>query len=222
MKQFKEYSLFIDYDSGPEEAKVYHMLTMICATKIGKLLLDSLKAGCWIQTLDDKHRAKCNCAGLTLPSTPDRGKGHDKNSNLFLEVTDQPMLQTDTGLMYQYYSDDDRLFHELVHVYRMGCLGFYGMNYDTMTNYLNPEEFLAVHMQNVYLASRGNPRFYIDFKTMQAVSKEDAYTSFTADPEALKFFQYFVSKDTFDTQVAAFKDPALSFNPWRDYGSGKP
>jgi hypothetical protein len=215
MKQFRQYSLFIDYSSGPEEAKIFHMLTMICATTVGKLLLDALESQSWIIP-GQKELARCHCAGLTLPMTPGR-QGHEKNSNVFFEVTDQPMLTTPFGIPYQYYSDDDRLFHELVHAYRMGRIGYSNMDYSTtMTNYLNVEEFLAVHMQNVYLSDRGNPRFYLNTSTMKAVSKGDAYASFVKDKEALRMFRYFVQKDPLVAKVAALKEPVTSFNPWRD------
>jgi hypothetical protein len=219
MKQFREYSLFIDYSSGPEEGKIYHALSMILATPVGKLLLDALSAQSWIVPMDEKHSKMCACAGLTLPTTPDRGAGSDKNSTVYLEVTDQALSVTKSGLKYQYYSDDDRLFHELVHACRMGRIGYYKMLYSSMTNYLNPEEFLAVHMQNVYLSYRNNPRFYLNTNTMRAVSKGDAYVSFVADKEALKMFDYFVKNDPFAAKVANLKLPVTSFNPWRDYGT---
>jgi hypothetical protein len=215
MKQFRQYSVFIDYSSGPEEARIFHMLSMICATTVGKLLLDSLESQSWIVP-GKKELARCLCAGLTLPMTPGKN-GHDKNSNIFFEVTDQPMLTTPFGLPYQYYSDDDRLFHELVHAYRMGRIGYSNMEFSTtMTHYLNVEEFLAVHMQNVYLSYRDNPRFYLDNNSMKAVSKGDAYASFVRDKEALRVFRYFVQKDPFAAKVAALKNPVSSFNPWRD------
>lgn len=216
MKQFRQYSLFIDYSSGPEENKVYHALTLILATTIGKLLLNSLESQSWIVP-GDKELARCRCAGLTLPMTPDKGKGHDKTSNVFFEVTDQPLLRTPGGIPYQYYSDDDRLFHELVHAYRMGRLGYYSMEYSkTMNNYLNVEEFLAVQMQNVYLSDRGNPQFYLDTNSMKSVSKGDAYASLVKDKEALRTFRYFLQTEPLAAKVATLKEPVTSFNPWRD------
>lgn len=216
MKQFQEYSLFIDFSSGPEEGRVYHSLTLIRATAVGKLILDSLERQVWI-VAGDKQLAKCHCAGLTVPTYPEKGKGYDKNSTIYFEVTNQALFKTPDSVPYQYYSDDDRLCHELVHASRMGRLGFYGMDYSQMTNYLNPEEFLAVHIQNVYLSNRGNPRYYLDTNTMKSVSKGDAYASFTRDKEALRAFKDFVTNDPLAAKVAGLRDPITSFNPFRDY-----
>jgi len=154
-------------------------------------------------------------AAVPDPTTP---KGHA--INIYFDVTDQENFTTGAGVPYQYYSDDDRLFHELVHASRMTRLGFNGVNYTPMSDYRDVDEFLAVHMQNVYLGQRGNPRFYLNSGrgafVNQPVSKGAAYSSFASDREVLATFRSLVETESLARTVASWTQPASSFNPWRD------
>jgi hypothetical protein len=59
----------------------------------------------------------------------------------------------------------DGLFHELVHAYQMGRIG-YNPSPKSMNEYTSVNEFFALHMQNVYLADCGSCRFYRDYRSI--------------------------------------------------------
>jgi hypothetical protein len=112
------------------------------------------------------------------------------------------------------------LFHEMIHAYRDGRLGFFGMiRVGGFEGYSDPngaEEFFALQMQNVYLWQRGGHYFYASYDNRARVSKDGAYQILAGDPMVLSAFRYFLSNDPLAATVASWKHPANSYNPWRD------
>lgn len=206
------YEIMEDKTPRPEfrdyENRVYQLLTAIVATTIGKLLLGSLDRDkkYWIVPLDYLDKQECDCAAQAFPGGPKEGGG----IRIYFNPTDFNAAGT------RWRSADDVLFHELVHAYRLGRVSYAGQNLRPMNEYTTAEEFLALHMQNVYLADRGNLRFYRSYRSLQSVSKDTAYASFASDAEVLMAFRYFVENDPLPAAVARWKNPPDSFNPWRD------
>jgi len=208
------YEITEDKVPGPEavlfERAVIKLLRTIGATKIGKLLFDSLDPlqKYWIVPLDYLDDAECKCWAYTFPGTPKERGG----IRIYFNPTDSNSAEK------KWISLDDVLFHELVHAYRMGRVGYHVVNAaKSMNADGNAEEFLALHMQNVYLANRGSSRFYRTYKSQQWVSKNSAYQSLAGDAEALMAFRHFVDKEPLCTTVSRWMQPPDSFNPWRDH-----
>jgi len=209
------FEIMDDQHTTPEswhyEYDVYQLLRLISSTRIGKLLLDSLNQNqqYWIVPKDN-FGVDCGCQAVTFPATP---KAHGGIRVYFTPSEHRPVEE-------RFESADDILFHELVHAYRIGQVGFCGQNQKKFvhdTNNMNAEEFLAVHMQNVYLSNRGSKRFYRDVISQKSVSKGTAYEYFSEDVEILMAFRWFVDHDPcLAPTVAQWAQPADSFNPWRD------
>ena len=187
------YEIIEDKNPRPEsvsyENAVYQQVQVIASTTIGGLLLESLNhhVKVWIVPLDPLDRSQCTCGAYAFPGKPNEGGG----VRVYYNPTDfNPSAKRWRGA-------DDILFHELVHAYRNGRVGYDVVNSaQYMNDYENAEEFLALHLQNVYLACRGSQRFYRTYKRLESVSKDTAYQYFVGDAEVLT--------------------PADSFNPWRD------
>ena len=99
------------------EQQVYDAMTLIDHNQLGSLLLDSLSDGVkyWIVPLDYMDRAACNqCAAFTFPGTPKQGGGE----RIYFKPSEWHRAAQIR------YSSDDVLFHELVHAYRDGELGY--------------------------------------------------------------------------------------------------
>lgn len=195
-------------ESREYEHKVYRLLTLIASTRVGRLLFDSLNRNIrhWIIPLDYLDKAECKCAAYTFPGQPKEGGG----IRVYFNPTDF------NGSAQKWHSADDILFHEMVHAYRDGTVGYAGNNFKAMNEYKTAEEFLALHMQNVYLANRGGVRFYRSYRSLQSVSKGTAYQYFAGDAEVLMAFRHFVDKDPLAKAVSRWMNPPDSFNPWRD------
>jgi hypothetical protein len=196
------------YESREYEYQVHRLLRLIGSTRVGRLLFDSLNRSVkhWIVPLDSYGKGFCNCRAYTFPGAPKEGGGvrvyfNPKDSHSIIE---------------KWLSADDVLFHELVHAYRIGRVGYFGQNTKRMNDYDDAEEFLALHMQNVYLANRNSPRFYRDYSSLRSVSKGTAYQYFASDAEVLMAFRHFVEHEPLAGAVAQWRNPPDSFNPWRD------
>lgn len=197
------------YTARTYENQVYQLLRLIGSTRIGKLLLDSLNPAVkhWIVPLDRTDKIECECGAYVFPGAPKEGGG----IRMYFNPTDFK------GSAKRWLSADDVLFHELVHAYRQGRFGYANNNNKPMNDYETAEEFIALHMQNVYLANRGSLRFYRSYRTLESVSKSTAYGHFAGDSEVLMAFRHFLERDPLAAAVAGWKHPADSFNPWRDH-----
>jgi hypothetical protein len=190
------------------EDQVYKLLMLIGSTRVGRLLFDSLNQSVkhWIVPLDDLDKPECDCQAQTFPGAPKEGGG----VRIYFNPKDF------NSIVQRWQSADDILFHELVHAYRQGRIGYANNNFKPMNEYKTAEEFLALHMQNVYLGNRGSHRFYRSYRSLQSVSKGTAYQYFVNDAEVLMAFRWFVEHEPLAATVAGWKHPAESFNPWRD------
>ena len=208
------YEITEDKAPGPEsvfyERAVIQLLRLISSTRVGKLLFDSLNRNLeyWIVPKDFSDDKYCGCGAYTFPGKPDEGGG----IRMYFNPTDF------NSLTKRWQGADDILFHEMVHAYRMGRVGYDVVNFaKPMNDNKDAEEFFALQMQNVYLASRGGRRFYRTYKRLEPVTKDTAYQYFVNDAEVLMAFRYFVENDPLAATVSRWMHPPDSFNPWRDH-----
>jgi hypothetical protein len=189
------------------ESQVYELLRKkISLTTMGKMLLNALKRDVryWIVPLDADNQDQCQCGAMTFPGAPKEGGG--------IRVYFNPTDWTGT-----WQTPDDVLFHELVHAYRMGRIGYAALNRRAMSDYDDGEEFLALQLQNMYLADRGSQRFYLAYKRPWLNgSRDDAYEYYAKTAEVPMAFRYFRDSEPLATGVSHWKAPANGFNPWRD------
>lgn len=189
------------------ENQVYDLLqSRISSTVMGRVLLNSLNRDLqfWILPLDAENRRSCKCGALTFPGAPKEGGG----IRIYFNPTDWTSA---------WQTADDVLFHELVHAYRMGRVGYFGLNRTHMNDYDDGEEFLALQMQNMYLADRGSRRFYLAYKRPRlSGSKDEAYAYYAGMAEVPMALRYFRDVEPLATAVSHWKAPIDGFNPWRD------
>jgi hypothetical protein len=141
---------------------------------------------------------------MTFPGAPKEGGG--------IRVYFNP-----TDWKGQWQTADDVLFHELVHAYRMGRIGYEALNGTGMTDYTDGEEFLALHLQNMYLADRGSQRFYLAYnRPALNGSKDEAYEFYARSAEVPMALRYFRDTEPLAIACSHWKAPAAGFNPWRD------
>lgn len=194
------------------ERRVIDLLEVLGTTMIGRMLLSKLNKAqeYYILPLDLQGHYDCSCQAYTFPGKPKEGGG----IRIYFHPND-----FEFSPQHPLGSGDDVLFHELVHAYRIGRLGFSGQIYTPMNNAKRAEEFFALQMQNMYLSDRGSPLFYKTFNGLEIVSKSDAYDFLATDAEAIQAFRYFVEtdKDPLAVVVSSWKAPTGGFNPFRDY-----
>jgi len=207
------YEITEDRNPGPAarayEQDVFDQLTRILTTTMGKMLLGSLNRDLkyWILPLDLIDRKWCDCGAYTFPGAPKEGGG----VRIYYNPTD-----FGTGAR-RWIGPDDVLFHELVHAYRYGRVGFDMMSRaKAMTGYDDSEEFLALQLQNIYLADRGATAYYTTYTPLRAGSSDKAYEFFENNAEPVMALRYFIENEPLATAVSHWKSPANSFNPWRD------
>jgi hypothetical protein len=194
------------------EHRIYNLLRLIASTKMGKRLFDSLNPDTkyWILPNTYPNAKPCKCGASEFPGTPKGGGG----IRVYIDPQDW------YGSASKFVTGDDILFHEMVHAYRDGRLGFFGMirgfGFDGYSGELGAEEFFALQMQNVYLWYRGGHRFYRSYDQRIGVSKDTAYQILASDEMVLRVFRYFLDNDPLAADVARWKHPAESYNPWRD------
>lgn len=189
------------------EDQVFDLLqSRIALTTMGKVLLGSLNRNLryWILPLDAENKRLCQCSAATYPGAPKEGGG--------IRVYFNPKDWTG-----EWETPDDVLFHELVHAYRMGRIGYEALNKTPMSDYDDGEEFLALQLQNMYLADRHSQRFYLAYKRPWLNgSKDEAYQHYANNSEVPAAFRYFRDNEPLATAVSHWKAPVNGFNPWRD------
>lgn len=196
-------------ESVEYEKQVYQQLQLIAQTTIGRLLLDSLNTltRVWIVPLDLIDKAACDCGAYTFPGKPDEGGG--------IRIYYNPGDHNSSAKKWK--GADDILFHELVHAYRNGRVGYDVVNHaKDMNDHKDSEEFLALELQNVYLANRGATRYYKTYRHLESVSKDSAYSYFAGSAESLMVLRYYVECEPLAAKVSKWMNPPDSFNPWRD------
>jgi hypothetical protein len=207
------YEIIPDSPPTPEsqvwEGEVVKLLRWIVATKVGKALFDALdpQQRYWIIPLFDE--AECECGGAyTFPGHPKEGGG--------IRVYFNP-LGASARKEKRWLTADDVLFHELVHAYRMGSAGYDVVNAaKPVHDNRDAEEFLALQLENMYLAQRGNTRLYRSYNSLQPVSKDSAYQYLASNADALMALRHWVEHDELVTKVSRWTNPPQSYNPFRD------
>jgi hypothetical protein len=195
------------------DQQILDALTLISSNQLGSFLLDSLDTSetYWILPLDYIERRTCDCAAYTFPGKPKERGG----IRIYFSPTD-----FNRGVAKR-YSADDVLFHELVHAYRDAELGYSRtnskhLNKAMLPDYDNMEEFLALQLQNVYLAFRRDTAFYHSYRRPHSISKTDAYKAFENDARILGVFRYFLDNEPIISQMTNLTLPDDAYNPWRD------
>ena len=87
---------------------------------------------------------------------------------------------------------DDVLFHELVHAYRAAWKDTKGMNHRKMTQYQTAEEFLAIHLQNVFMHETGMKKFYLSHIYNSVVSVDEVYQNIADRMETMEVLAYYI------------------------------
>ena len=197
-------------ESKDYEAEVVKWLKIIGGTALGRLLFDSLnlKEKIWIVTHDQAMADACQCPAATTPGVLDAKQGGGVRLWYDPRDFDYPDF---------YISPDGALFHELVHAHRSTRVGIKGQNWKPLREYWTSEEFLAVHMTNVYLSGRSWTKFHRSHSNAELLPKDKVYAYLSSDMEALNALYYYLAHEPLTTQVARWKVPA--FNPWRDYAA---
>ena len=84
------------------------------------------------EQIDYLDKADCECSAYTFPGGPKEGGG----VRVYFNPTDF------NGSAKKWFSADDILFHELVHAYRDGTVGYSGNNFKAMNEYKRPRSSL--------------------------------------------------------------------------------
>jgi hypothetical protein len=193
------------------ERFVADQLDTVCSTGIGKCVFDGLNAEVpiYVVPFHTDDRAMCGCGGAgTLGIFEDKHGGG--GIRIFFNPGDPEMRG--------YYGADDVLFHELIHAYRKGNnQGKRHEKSDQIDGYNSAEEFLAIHLQNVYLDCRGKRHYYFSHWEPTKRSKGDIYQEFVDRGEPLLALKYFVDNEPVASTVSKWPYPHPNFNPWRDY-----
>lgn len=198
------------------ESLVCSQLTAIAGTRVGRVLLDSLKPEQrhWIVPFNFAENDDCQCPAYTFPGPLNGGGGIRIYFNP-IGFTGGPLdgIPVKKGWLL----DDEALFHELIHAGRQGRIDYSLLVKSSLNGYESGEEFIAVQLQNMYRACRRQKHFWNQYDPgRRLLSKGSVYEFFTGDMETLSAFRYFVENDPVAAAVAKWRLPADSFNPFRD------
>jgi hypothetical protein len=183
------------------ENKVHKTLDKILGTPPGKILFDSLNRNekIWIVFDEDGPGA----ASTTFSPL---GKEMGGGVRLYFDVDGFDAANV-------WYTPDDVLFHELIHAYRSGHLRD---NRRAMKEYKTAEEFLAIHIQNVYMDYMGRRKYYFSHTNSRLATKDEIYSAIRNENENLFALRHYLSAEPYAREIAALTAP--DFNCWRDLG----
>ena len=190
--------------TGEWEREVVKHLDRIMITQIGGLLVRSMKSSVkvWIVVDSSPEGAAASTTPGELPASSGGGV------RLYFDPFGFP-LDSDR------YTAADILFHELVHAYRSAWMGIKGSNWRQMREYKTAEEFLAVHLQNVFMSQIGKNKFYLAHENNQVASVAEVYENIARTRETMEVLGYFLYREPFARMVAKWTQPVC--NVWRDY-----
>ncbi len=199
----------ITRESTAWEEFVADQLNTVCQNAVGKLLFDSLDPDVevYIVPFHKDERRSCGCGGAGTLGVFNKKQGG--GIRVFFSRGDPAMKG--------YYGADDVLLHEMVHAYRIGRVTWSGQKRTQLDGYNTAEEFLAIHLQNVYLDFRGRRHYYFSHWEPVKRSKGDIYSEFTEAGEPLLALKYYLDNEPVAQTVATWPFPHPDFNPWRDY-----
>jgi len=214
MRQMADGVLEVDPSNPPTpqsidyEKSVFNQLRAIWHTSIGQLVMGSLNKTekTWIVPLDEETATLCGCMAATTPGILSAKQGGG------VRIRYDPI---DFDFPNFFITPDAALFHELVHAYRATWSATRSLSWKSVREYKTAEEFLAVHLHNVYLASwnsQGFTRSHTNNGVLQ--SKDEVYKYLASDREALDALQYYLDNEPLTRLVAQMSQPV--FNPWRD------
>lgn len=190
-------------NTGAYEDEIAKLLDGILKTRIGSLLIRSMKKSVkvWIVYPGmDLDAIAATTPGI-LPAASGGG----------VRLYFWPFNWTRSDRL----NPDDVLFHELVHAYRAGWKDTKGMNHRPMTQYKTAEEFLAIHLQNVFLHETGMTKFYLSHIYNSVVSVDEVYQNIANGLDTMQVLAYFIYNEPLAREVAKWPDPPC--NVWRDY-----
>lgn len=188
------------------EQFISDQLDTVYGTVVGKCLFDGLDAQVpvFIVPFHTDERSMCNCGGAGTLGIFAKEQGG--GIRIFFNPGDPAM----SG----YYGADDVLFHELIHAYRIGHRQKKSTQFD---GYDSAEEFLAIHLQNVYLDCCGKKLYYFSHWEPTKRSKGHIYSEFTESTMPLLAIKYFLENEDLAQTVSKWPYPHPNFNPWRDF-----
>lgn len=190
------------------EREVHALLLAIRGNPIGRLVMDCMSARfrVWVTPIDEALQTVCTC----VAATSGRMKAED-GGGVRVRFTPIPGDPGPNGR----YSNEDILFHELVHAYRSTVVANADQWTLPMREYKSEEEVIAVHTTNVFRSSRGHSVFYQAHLVSPMLSKPVMYRYFAEDDDVFDVMQAFLQKDTLAKRLAKTLPPV--FNPWRDF-----
>ncbi len=184
------------------EDKITALLEKICQTPPGKLLFNSMLATERIWILF--HEGLSKGVAATTPGAMSEKMGGGVRLYFDPDGFDTTM---------EYYTPDDVLFHELIHAYR-AAKGKH--NYRAMKEYETAEEFLAIHIQNVYMAYMGRRKYYFSHSNSGLATRDKIYNAISSENETLFTLRHYLQDEPYAKAIAQLKEP--DFNCWRDLG----
>src|SRR5687768_598165 len=182
------------------EDKVTRVLEKILKTPPGELLFKSMEPTVKVWIL--YHEGLDNAVAAATPGIMPAEKGGGVRLYFDPDGFDPEM---------EYYTPDDILFHELIHTYRSGK-GKH--NWQKMKEYKTADEFLAIHIQNVYMAFMGRTKYYFSHENPRLVTKDEIYKTIRSDDETRAAFKHFLKEEPYAQGIAKLTTP--DFNCWRD------
>lgn len=197
------------------ETTVLRMLQKISSTQIGRLLLASLNPNVevWIVPLDlQDYEEWTGVPASTIEAFPREGGGIRVYFN---PIGIGPDWLNQTPASPLSLRPDDVLFHELVHVSRHN-VAFNDRLWDPISGFDTGEEFIAIHIQNIYREQTGHTRLYPDYGYSKWLSKNSLYKHLSMNMDSLMLFRHFVETDPLAATIAKIRLPADSYNPFRD------
>jgi hypothetical protein len=203
--------------------KVREHLTWIYRTKMGRILLASIKFHAKPVIIQPYTGTDCNSSGGwktvggavqgTVSYSPDTFSLHGACS------VNKAAANARSGLLW-----DEILFHELVHVFR-GVSGKWNKTSLTgaLVQYDDTEEFFAVMITNIYISDRTN-RIKTSLRANhnknfrpQGAKFSEPWGFFTRGPQVFSLVKQFVEENHgFSTRVATDLVD-VPFNPIADY-----
>jgi len=186
------------------ERAVLEHLSKIVSTQIGNLLFSSLRKTVKVWIVADQSPEGVAATTTPGPLSAQAGGG----VRLYFDPDGFPKDA-------ERFTAADILFHEMVHAYRSGWKGIKYSNWRKMNEYQTAEEFLAIHLQNIFMGQIGKNKFYISHKDNRVASVNEVYQHIAERRETMEVLHYYLYNEPFASIAASWREPKC--NVWRDY-----